>query len=270
MTNTWKVDSRCLEMARRQFCLDMGMDWEEYLERKEQPVIICKNRSMDGARKYAGRSSFFWAVICLGQLLITCDESIYDWVNDFCKDSKPEWFCAFDTLRKLNEKLQSHGYQIADTHVYFLPEGAQPLDQPLDPSFLWYEKEEILRFKECNRFTSAICFWDGQPDMLALAKMKDGIRISEKPLTQEDMEGMAGASGDGRYLWQIGINVDPSATGKGLANRLVRSMKEEIMRRGMVPFYGTSESHIVSQTVGLKAGFVPAWTEVFCEKMGGY
>ena len=84
-----------------------------------------------------------------------------------------------------------------------------------------------------------------------------------KCFDQEAMAGMAGASEDGAYLWQIGINVVPECAGKGLAAELVRSLKNEIIRRGKVPFYGTSESHTISQTVALKAGFVPAWTEIY-------
>ena len=46
-------------------------------------------------------------------------------------------------------------------------------------------------------------------------------------------------------------------------NKDTKALKEEVIRKGKTPFYGTSESHTISQTVGLKAGFVPAWTEVF-------
>ena len=48
---------------------------------------------------------------------------------------------------------------------------------------------------------------------------------------------------------------------------LVRELKGEILRQGKIPFYGTSESHSISQTVGLKAGFVPAWTEVYVREI---
>lgn len=89
---------------------------------------------------------------------------------------------------------------------------------------------------------------------------------SGKDFDQSHMCGMAGASRDGEYLWQIGINVDKDYAGQGIGHKLVRALKEEILRRGKVPFYGTSESHTLSQTVGLKAGFVPAWTEVSARK----
>lgn len=289
MSNSLILDKECLETARKQFCLDIGLPWDMYCENRKQPVFICKNRTdinggernckefQKGARIYAGRSSFFRAIICLGQMFICCDEKIYDWVVEQYGKCSPEWFCDFQNLRKLDEKLKECGYQIHDTHVYFLPEAEDALKSDEQRDYVWYEEEEILGFKENNRFTSAICFWEGTPDVLAVAKLREGAleekeddgadNITKKVFDQSQMRGMAGASSDGAYLWQIGINVDKECAGQGLGYELVRALKEEILRRGKVPFYGTSESHIISQTVGLKAGFVPAWTEVFVSKL---
>ncbi len=291
MSNSLILDKECLETARKQFCLDVGLPWEEYCARRECRVFICKNKPgvdvgesdckadkskeedvqrQSGARVYAGRSSFFRAIICLGQLFICCDEKIYDWVVKQYAQCKPEWFCNFQNLRKLDEKLKEFGHEIQDTHVYFLPELAEDNSQgKCAPNYIWFEQEEILRFKENNRFTSAICFWEGTPDVLAVAALREGAENGRdtKSFDQSQMAGMAGVSGDGEYLWQIGINVDKDYVGQGLGHKLVRALKEEILRRGKVPFYGTSESHTVSQTVGLKAGFVPAWTEVWAKEL---
>ena len=46
---------------------------------------------------------------------------------------------------------------------------------------------------------------------------------------------------------------------------VVAIIKNEILSRGKLPFYGTSMSHIASQRVALAAGFVPAWAELYCE-----
>lgn len=307
MSNSLILDKECLEVARKQFCLDVGLPWEEYCASREQSVFICKNtfvaeagkdegksawgetedaQKQAGARVYAGRSSFFRAIICLGQLFICCDEQIYDWIMEQYGQCKPEWFCNFQNLRKLDEKLKEFGHQIQDTHVFFLPEAGMidKTDEMLgttpgaeerseDATFCqyqWFEQSEILRFKDNNCFTSAICFWEGTPDVLAVAKIKkEYLRLTnnEKTFDQSRMAGMAGASRDGAYLWQIGINVDKEYAGQGLGYELVRMLKEEILHRGKVPFYGTSESHTISQTVGLKAGFVPAWTEVWVREI---
>lgn len=317
--NSLNLDKECLEAARKQFCLDIGLPWEEYEKNREKNVLIQKtlyvpgtmNVAGDGARNYAEKNSFFRAIICLGQLFICCDEKIYDWVVEQYAECKPEWFCDYKNLRKIDAKLKEYGQEIFDTHVYFLPEAegsdgqngvkkncAEQTERNESagfssslkecgvseddakncikmPRLAWYEQEEILHFKENNRFTSAISFWEGQPDMLAVAAMREegqDVQISVplkeevsetfKDFDQSHMCGMAGVSRDGAYLWQIGINVDKDYAGQGLGYKLVRTLKEEVLRRGKVPFYGTSESHTLSQTVGLKAGFVPAWTEV--------
>ena len=270
-----KVDKNALEAARKQFCLDIGMDWEEYLADPKQKVYIKKASykkeacpmDVDGARVYEGRCDFFHAVICLGQLFLVVDEQIYDWAVERFRHYPVEWFCEFSNLRTIDEKLKEYGHAIKDTHVYMLPGESAPvkntsMQESEDGSFVWYDQDEILKFQENNRFTSAICFSKTQPDMLAVAAVA-GKKMPEKTFDQSLMKGMAGVSADGAYLWQIGINVVPEASGKGLATTLVKMIKDEIQRQGIAPFYGTSESHTISQTVGLKAGFVPAWTEVY-------
>ena len=275
--NSLKMDPKALENARRQFCLDIGLPWEEYIKQPRQKIYIKKATykkgtlkvSAEGARDYERGNDFFHAIICLGQLFLVVDEQIYDWAKEKFADCKPEWFCEFGNLRMIDEKLKEYGHQIKDTHIYMLPEAASQAAKS-EGQFVWFDQEEILTFEKDNIFTSAICFSKTQPDMLAVAAMKEDsdevgqmCQASEKFLDQSSMKGMAGVSADGAYLWQIGINVAPEAEGQGLASKLVRMMKEEVLRRGKTPFYGTSESHNVSKLVGLKAGFVPAWTEVY-------
>lgn len=308
------VDKEMLQKARRQFCLDIGLDWEEYLAQPDKTCYICKTRyeggtrfpAAVGARHYAGMDSFFKAIICMGQLFLCIDEQIYDWAVEKFADCQPEWFCDYNNLRMIDEKLQEYGRKINDTHIYFLPadevpevgvpkEGAHVKAVPLDVvssetksgfRLQWFEQEEILQWKENNEFSRAICFSPTQPDVLAVAALKDGgaekvpeemvaeltvggpAAGNEVYISQEHMAGMSGVSEDGEFLWQIGINVRPEYAGQGLAVQLVRLLKEEILRRGKVPFYGTSESHTVSQTVGLKAGFAPAWTEIYVRAVG--
>ena len=78
---------------------------------------------------------------------------------------------------------------------------------------------------------------------------------------------MAGASEDSKIMWQIGINVLEDEKGKGIASFIVQALKNEILNRGKVPFYGTVESHIISQKVALKSGFYPAFAEVKIRKI---
>lgn len=298
----FSINREMLQTARKQFCLDTCLDWQQYLEHPNQKVYIQKTRyaegttfpALEGARCYGETDAFFKAIMCMGQLFLSVDAQIYDWAVEQFTDCAPEWFCEYGNLRKIDEKLQEYGRQIKDTHVYYLPAalckqrkaGKEVQSESVNPEsakasihvtcekFVWYEQNELLRFKEDNRFTRALSFWSNQPDVLAVAAMKECVSqgcegelqsCAGKDFDQSHMSGMAGASADGQYLWQIGINVVPESAGKGLAVELVKQLKEEIIRRGKVPFYGTSESHTISQTVGLKSGFVPAWTEIYAK-----
>lgn len=53
--------------------------------------------------------------------------------------------------------------------------------------------------------------------------------------------------------------------GYGIGTMLVAAIKNEILDKNRLPFYGTAMSHIASQRVALGAGFVPAWSELYCE-----
>lgn len=72
--NSLIIDKNALELARKQFCLDIGLPWEEYVNDLRQQAYIRKavyregtlwNR-IEGARNYEGGNDFFHAIICLG------------------------------------------------------------------------------------------------------------------------------------------------------------------------------------------------------------
>ena len=67
----------------------------------------------------------------------------------------------------------------------------------------------------------------------------------------------------GKPFWGRGYM--PEAEGLGIGSMLVAVLKNEILKRGKLPFYGTSMSHIASQRVALGAGFVPMWAELYCK-----
>ena len=61
------------------------------------------------------------------------------------------------------------------------------------------------------------------------------------------------------------MDIMPEAEGLGIGTMLVAAIKNEILDKNRLPFYGTAMSHIASQRVALGAGFVPAWSELYCE-----
>ena len=120
-------------------------------------------------------------------------------------------------------------------------------------------KEAIEAFRGDDRYSEAFAFEPDAPDVLGVAAFREG-----------QMLGVAGASSDSPTMWQIGINVNPESREAGIGTLLVTLLKNEILRRGFLPYYGTSMSHIASQRVALGSGFLPAWAELVTAKIGGY
>ena len=250
-----RIDKNILLLAKKQFCLDCNcLEGKNPTQLGKHGIHINRAKKLPGARIYHNEL-FFRAITSFGELFIMADETIYPWAKEFFKDASPEWFCSFKNLREIDRKMNEHGREILDTHIHFLPDMDAGIVEPIC-NVKWYEKDEILPFKEKNPFGNALMFSETQPDMLAVAAFD-----------KEKMIGMAGASADGKYMWQIGIDVLPEYRGHGLAANLTALIKQEIIRRKKVPFYGTSESHSVSQSVAIKAGFLPAWAEIFTHKL---
>lgn len=235
---------------REQFRLDTNCP--EEMER-ERIIMINPSRKLEGGRTFADISTFFRAIIYRGELYLMCDEKIMDWAEENFSQTAPEWFCKFENLRKIDQKLQEYGYKIMDTHVYFDPDPeyvGYDFDCPYELE--WLDRDQILEIKG-NPFKNALMYQEGCPDHMAVAALnREGERIA-----------MAGVSTDGKHLWQIGIDVLKEYRGKGLAVYLTTLLKEKVLEIGKIPFYGTSESHAISRTVGIRAGFRPAWCEVY-------
>lgn len=246
--------------AREQFRLDTNCKAEN-----DDGLMINESADLPGARLVDGVSSFFRAVIYKGDAYIMADHKIIDWVRDKYIDYKMEWFCKYPNLRELDRKLNEYGYEIMDTHVYMLPDPGfeDSIYEELPYDEYWFYDREIaewkMRFGEDNPFYHALAFSKRQPDRMALLLTEMGDR--------EKIAGMSGISEDGKNLWQIGIDVADGYRGHGLATYLTESMKIKALEEGHLPFYGTSESHSLSMDTAIRAGFLPAWSEVYVREI---
>ena len=143
-------------VVRAQFRLDTNCTPED----EEKKIInINKSKKIEGARYFGELDSFFRAIIYHGEMYMSADERILDWSREKYSLYKPEWFCKYENLRELDSKLQEYGYEIQDTHVYFLPDpeaSEYEFDIPFEVK--WYERDDIESFRENNPFTHALGF----------------------------------------------------------------------------------------------------------------
>ena len=147
--------------------------------------------------------------------------------------------------------------------LYYLPD--LDLIKPLAaPAGFLYDMDEadcIQTLYQFEGFHNALQYDSGhpRPDVLVTLAKKDG-----------KITGMAGASADCARMWQIGMDVLPEYRNNGIAAYLVNWLTLEIMKRGMVPYYGTASSNIASQRVAHRAGYCPSWICAYKGKFDGF
>ena len=247
-----RIDSEYMEKTLRQFALDYNVDGGEWISDK---IHLSPVKVLEGARLHIRHDIFFKAAIIMGKAYVMADESMHPWIKEVIAKEPSEWWCDFKNLRKLEAELNKYGREIYDTHIYFLPSEEPTMEHPRF-TVKWFEKEELEQFRNDKRFNVySLSFSPAQPDVLAVAAFDE-----EEPIA------MAGCSEDGKYMWQIGVDCVPGYEGKGLAVNLVTILKQEIIARGKVPYYGTSESHAISRNVAIGSGFLPAWCEIQVRK----
>ena len=185
-----------------------------------------------------------------GKLLFTGQADVIARCRELYADANAPWFMEAPNLIRLNNELAAFGAQIKYRQSFYTCDTSATVDTK-DLAIHRYTPETIAQFKGDERFEDAYGFCETAPDMLGVAALKDGQIL-----------GMAGASADSPFLWQIGINVLPEARGQGIAAMLVSLLRNDVLAAGRLPYYGTSISHLESQRVALKSGFLPAWFEL--------
>ena len=240
-------------VLKEQLTLDLGCD-SGLLDIPDN--IVVEWREAPGRRRYGEDRPFLEVIILGGKLIASANEAILPWCRERLLHREAQWLFRPGPFRALENMLAEHGYEIGNFHHYYLPKSPFPM---VTPRFLvrWHEGEALERFRGDNRWREALAFNPHSPDMLAVTAMDRDCR----PI------GMAACSRDGARLWQIGVDVLPDYRGLGIASNLTGLLAQELLRRGIVPFYGTAESHILSQNVAINAGFRPAFAYLYAQRV---
>ena len=244
------------------------MEFPEYLERLKMQLAIDYNCSAEvfdsaenvitvsaaneGRRMYSEKVQFFQMATLGKNAVISADESLHPFLEEFVKDKQGHWLFEQEKLFVIDRELNKHGYKLWSTHHLYLPKFDVTFTSNIPVK--WFAgRAQIEPFYEGGRFPNALCdhYIENRPDRFAVCAY-DG----------ENIMGMAGCSEDSPGWFQIGIDVFAEYRGRGIGTYLSLLMKNEIIRRGGIPFYGTSEANIHSRNIAQNCGFCPAWAEI--------
>ncbi len=235
-----------LALVKKQLAIDFNCAESDFNYGKLTVTKMAKN---PGRNMYFGGDTAMRACCFGGAAVFSVTPDLTDDLKRIFEGKSPEWIFQPRSLIKLSEILYLHGHNIDDMHQYYIPDPTLPKTAPKF-EVEWIESG-FERFKNDPVAKEALGFEEDAPDVLAVVAKENGKII-----------GMAGASEDSPLLWQIGVGVLPEARGKGVAANIVALLKDEILARGKVPYYGSAVSHTVSLSTGVAAGFFPCWTQI--------
>ncbi len=253
------ISAQTIETIQKQFDLDCNL---KEAHKIKDDIWIAPSVVLPGSRVIDKLDPFFRVIIFMGKAYVMAEPDTIPGWEEILKDYPAEWFFNYGRLRKIDRILNEYGREIIDTHIYYLPDEDAP--HIVEPEGLrWFEESEISAYKDINPFHNAWPYSPTQPDVIGV-----GMPVEKNErLSVTDMAALAGASLDGKYVHQIGIDVLPQYRGHGLAVTLVTILKQRLIEEGKLPFYGTAESHAISRMTGVRAGFLPAFAELFVGKM---
>ncbi|MCQ2527349.1 MAG: GNAT family N-acetyltransferase [Lachnospiraceae bacterium] len=237
------------DILTRQLAIDFCTDVDSVLSKEN---IFTEYKRIEGRRIFQERECFLKVAVVNGKILASGKKNIIEWVRDKYKNGNGAWFMDMECLHELEEGLSNFGCRIGQAHPFYIATNQSDVETK-DYDIRFFVGKELEQFRGDERFGEAFIFDVLPKDEIGVGAYKNGKIL-----------GMAGATSDSDMMWQIGINVMPEAEGLGIGTMLVSIIKNEILSRGKLPFYGTSMSHTASQRVALAAGFTPAWAELYC------
>ena len=233
---------------KEQLALELNCAPEDF---SGEEIVVTGPVLHENRRKFSDQPFFLQMATFGAGAVISADERLHPRLREWAKGKRGFWLFEQHNYLELDRLLRGYGYKMALTHHMFTPTTEIAAVETGFP-VRWLEQGDIPPFYGREEFSNALCdrFRPERPDVLAVAAL-DG----------EEIMGMAGCSADTPELWQIGIDVLPRYRGRGIGKTLVALLRNEALRRGALPYYGTSLSNIASWRVALASGFLPAWVE---------
>ncbi len=246
------IDPALFDALLQQLSLDYACAPSDFLR---SDCLIVPFRALPGRRQF-GQEPPFWQMATLGKGAVLCVHPCsLEECQRICQGKRGIWLFEYPNLRQFDELLRPHGYTVFGSFHHYLP-GPCAATPELRSNTRWFEREEITKERFGSAFPNALGFDSARPDVLAVALYQG-----------EQIAALAGASADCAQFWQIGIDVLPEFERQGMGKYLVSLLRQEISRRGKIPYYGTSEANLASRGIAAATGFVPVWAEAASKKL---
>lgn len=245
-----------LPLLKRQLALDFNCSPEDF---DGDECVITESALNEGRRAYEADAPFFQMATLGKNAVISADRRLHPFLREYIRVGQGHWLFEQPRVFALEAELNGFSRTLDHSHHMFLYDKSRGTREVRKeyPVKWFYGREEIEGFYGDSRFPNALCaeYTPERPDRIAVCAY-DGDKIM----------GMAGCSEDAPHWQQIGIDVLPEYRSMGVGSYLVSILRDGIIRRGDIPFYGTGLANYHSWNIALNCGFKPVWVEMSAKK----
>jgi GNAT superfamily N-acetyltransferase len=238
------------QIAMEQSAIDLNCKIEDFIQQKNK-VVISK---MNEGRKSYFKQPHFCQLACYGNSLVAAvDKQIEGYMTSYANNYIGFRCLDMPQLNLLNVEFNRYGKCVGIMTEYFLPDTTKIIEVNPDFDVKIFINDEITNLYDDDRFHMALSYTceSEKRDVIAVVGYKN-----------KEIIGIAGASNDCATMWQVGIDVIPDYRKKGVASVLTKVITNEILKQGIVPFYGTAWSNIASKNTAINSGYKAAWVEL--------
>lgn len=241
-----------IDIAKKQLAIDLGCEVEAF-DRSTNTVL--NYRELDGRRRFGDENSFIRLVSFGNGALISCDKKINVWCNKFFQNKRGTNCFEHHIMTTIDREIGKYNKRLNLVQEFYLPNINYKTKVSTDLRIKFFEKDDIKYLYKDKRFRNALVYDEKsiRPDILALVAYNQS----------DEIVAIAGAGEDCKSLWQVGVDVLPNYRNKGVGKYLVYTLSKEIIKRNIIPYYGTWASNIASRNIALECGYFPAWVEVY-------
>ncbi|TYQ15259.1 UNVERIFIED_CONTAM: putative acetyltransferase [Acetivibrio alkalicellulosi] len=225
-----------ISRVQKQLAIEWKCDFNAFLE-DENVFIMSEND--------------FFEIVTFGKnAVFKAHPSIYNWCKESFSVTSAKDIMDGDNLYAIETKLREYGKKLAGEHIRYLYLNMNAaVRKPVNFQYRLFDKDNIKNLYINKGFSNALNY---ENDVIALGAYEGNQLIA-----------LAGADDIMSSLLQIGIDTLPQYRNRGLGCYLVKTLADEIVRRGLIPYYTTWSSNIASTIVAIKAGFLPMWVGYF-------
>lgn len=219
-------------------------------------TIVKESRLCVGRRRFLLRDQNLSIVTIGNGVVVSCDASRLEWMQQHLGPMNRDEVFSPAAVSMLSSFLEDEGQSLAGPDLKYACANSTFRDAQI-PEGICVDTlcgDKVHALYEFLGFDHALQYRQEteRPDVFASVARQDG-----------EVVGIAGASADCDFMWQVGIDIIDSLRNCGVGKALLSQLTRAILDTGIIPYYSTASSNIASRALAVSVGYWPAWVEMY-------